>query len=123
MEISKAGSIVILLMGLVGCASSPSAPSELEGASTQATAEGASTQATAEVTEASAVANEAEVPKVASAGSPDDVICTREKVTGSHFSRKVCRTRGEIEAEREAHQRALDRVNSTGFGANSSGSN
>lgn len=114
MEISKAGSIVILLMGLVGCASSPSAPSELEGASTQATAE---------VTEASAVANEAEVPKVASAGSPDDVICTREKVTGSHFSRKVCRTRGEIEAEREAHQRALDRVNSTGFGANSSGSN
>ena len=37
-----------------------------------------------------------------------EVICKREKVTGSHRSTRVCRTQAEIDASREASKRAMD---------------
>jgi predicted kinase len=37
----------------------------------------------------------------------DEIVCRRQHVVGSHFKKTVCRTRAEIEAEREAAQMAL----------------
>ena len=45
-----------------------------------------------------------------------NLICTREKITGSNFRTKVCRTQEEIEARREADQRAIRQINKTGAG-------
>lgn len=44
-------------------------------------------------------------------GWRDEVVCKRQRTSGSHVSRKVCKTRGEIEDEREA---AFDVVGSLG---------
>ena len=41
---------------------------------------------------------------VTQASMPDDVICRREVAIGSRFSRRVCRTRAEIEARAKADQ-------------------
>ncbi|MEJ2130595.1 MAG: hypothetical protein P8Y95_02995, partial [Gammaproteobacteria bacterium] len=38
----------------------------------------------------------------------DRVICTRETVVGSHFSRRICRTVRQIEEEREMTLRDLE---------------
>lgn len=45
-----------------------------------------------------------------------NLICTREKLTGSNFRQKVCRTQEEIKARREADQRAIRQINKTGAG-------
>ena len=45
-----------------------------------------------------------------------NLICTREKITGSNFRTKVSRTQEEIEARREADQRAIRQINKTGAG-------
>jgi len=51
------------------------------------------------------------VPQQQDTATPDprarEVVCRREQVLGSHMSRKVCRTREEIEAERQAAQAAV----------------
>lgn len=39
------------------------------------------------------------------------LICTREIVAGSHMSRRVCRTRREIEMERQEREQVLDQDN------------
>ena len=41
----------------------------------------------------------------------DEMVCRRVRVTGSHFKQRVCRTRGQMEAEREAAQRQAQRYN------------
>lgn len=38
------------------------------------------------------------------------LICTRETVLGTHFSRRVCRTPQEIEIERETMEEEFDRL-------------
>ena len=40
---------------------------------------------------------------------PNEMICRRERATGSHFSRRVCRTRAQREADAEAAQEAMRR--------------
>jgi hypothetical protein len=37
--------------------------------------------------------------KTASAESPDDLICRRERETGSRMTKEVCRTRAQVEAQ------------------------
>jgi hypothetical protein len=39
--------------------------------------------------------------------SPNDVICRRQRVTGSHRMEKVCRTRAEIEQTTDETQRSI----------------
>ncbi|MFT7133405.1 MAG: hypothetical protein ACI81O_002121 [Cyclobacteriaceae bacterium] len=43
----------------------------------------------------------------------DDKICTRERVTGSHFSKKICRTRAEYDALQLETQELLDSMRSS----------
>lgn len=38
---------------------------------------------------------------------PDEMICRRERETGSKFTTKICRTRAEIEARREQDQKIM----------------
>ena len=45
------------------------------------------------------------------------IICTREKEIGSHFSRKVCRTVRQIQAEREEARRTIENVQSVSQGS------
>ena len=40
-------------------------------------------------------------------GSPDELVCEYEKVTGSHFKKRVCMTRGEREQLRLQTQEAM----------------
>ena len=56
--------------------------------------------------------NAPEVPLAASPGGSDEVICRRETPLGSHMSRRVCRTRAEIEAAQTESQEMM-----RGFGA------
>ena len=41
----------------------------------------------------------------------DEMICRRVRVIGPHFKQRVCKTRGQMEAEREAAQRQAERYN------------
>ena len=38
----------------------------------------------------------------------DEIICRKERPTGTYIAKKVCRTRAQLEAEREAGQDTLD---------------
>lgn len=51
-----------------------------------------------------------DMPQTASASpeyDPDELICRREKQTGSKFTKRVCRTRAQIEARKEKDQASL----------------
>ena len=41
-------------------------------------------------------------------------VCTREKVTGSHMRKRVCRSQAEIDARREADQHLLNTIAPSG---------
>lgn len=46
-----------------------------------------------------------------------DMVCTRERSTGSYVAQRVCRTRGDAQADREAARRSMETqrtVNTTG---------
>lgn len=43
--------------------------------------------------------------------SPDDRICTRERVIGSNMAQRVCRTRAQMEADRADAREAVERAN------------
>jgi len=45
--------------------------------------------------------------------SGDELICKRERVTGTHIAKKVCRTRQQVEAEREAAEHFMRRTKIT----------
>ena len=52
---------------------------------------------------------------------PDEIVCRRERATGSNISRRVCRRRADIEARAADDQGALRQMRSTaseGTGAN-----
>ena len=54
--------------------------------------------------------NASDMQQVASASSeydPDEIVCRRERETGSKFTVKTCRTRAEIKAREERDQEAM----------------
>ena len=50
------------------------------------------------------------------ASDADEIICRRETPTGSRMSRRVCRTRAEIDARAEKDQEILERSRATQTG-------
>lgn len=56
--------------------------------------------------------NEILLPKVTQASTDSEVICRRENRVGSHVSKTVCRTREEMELEREQARAMIDRFGS-----------
>ena len=48
---------------------------------------------------------------------PDELICRRERETGSKFTRKICRTRAEIERRREQDQQIMQTGRKTSGGS------
>ena len=53
-----------------------------------------------------------EIPLAISVGSPSELICRRERVTGSHMPVRVCRTRAQIDAEQRGAEEFLRQVGS-----------
>ena len=53
-----------------------------------------------------------EIPLAISVGSPSELICRRERVTGSHMPVRVCRTRAQINAEQRGAEEFLRQVGS-----------
>jgi len=119
-----------LVLGLVACASSGPQSSGLPASST---AEDPKLVASAQVNEAPATAAVVEGEVIDYVEAPtveknamqepqhrDDIVCRREKVTGSHRREKVCRSRGESSAARDETHEALREANRrTGSSANS----
>ena len=52
----------------------------------------------------------ANIPAQANIPGQTEVVCTREKKTGSHRVTRVCRTRTEIVARRAADQEAIKKI-------------
>ena len=48
---------------------------------------------------------------------PDEIVCRREKATGSNISRKVCRRRADIEARADDDQGALNQMRRNASGS------
>ena len=44
-------------------------------------------------------------------------ICTRERVTGTHFRQRICRTQAQIDARKEADERMLNDIQINGGAA------
>ena len=56
----------------------------------------------------------ADTPQIVSASpenDPNELICRRERETGSKFTKRICRTRAEIEAREKADQEMLREMN------------
>jgi len=53
-----------------------------------------------------------EMPLASNVGSPDEMICRRERVTGSHMPVRICRTRAQADAEQRGAQEFLRQVGS-----------
>jgi hypothetical protein len=49
----------------------------------------------------------------ANANTNGRLVCKSEKVLGSHIRKKVCKTQGQIDAEREASTRFLGNIHGT----------
>ncbi len=47
--------------------------------------------------------------EVAAYADADKLICYRQKEVGSHFSRKICKTRSQIKEDRRAAEDLMDR--------------
>ncbi len=92
--------VIITVVALAGCAAS--APEPVPPA--------ASELANAERNDDSGELEEIEVqeiPIAQSTRSPDELICRREQVTGSHMQVRVCRTRAQIQEEQAEAQELI----------------
>lgn len=59
------------------------------------------------------VAETNQAAQVAKVDDKDTIICQRVKVTGSNLKERRCRTKGQLEEEREVARKAMDNINST----------
>lgn len=99
--------IIAIFLGVAACATpapEPKAPAANEEAPT-VNAEPNEVEDQLEVVDVPAVAASENAPPPV-----DEVICRKEKRLGSNRSIKVCRTRSQMDAEREAGQDALDNL-------------
>lgn len=99
--------VLAIALGLAACASSPEQPSNEAAAMA---AEDAETVAAADDAEMMA-ANEA------TEDAGDEIICRREYVTGSRFTKKICRRASDIEAAATEAQNALSQIRSNQSGS------
>jgi hypothetical protein len=59
----------------------------------------------------------AEEPAPAPRAGPargEELVCKRERVVGSHIPRRTCRTRAQVQAERELSKQAMGELEKTG---------
>lgn len=108
-----------ILFGAAACASSPP-PAQLAAADTVATANTsneavAGSEATAGAKDEESTIESVEAPQVALTSAPvpeaiDELVCHRERVTGTHRMEKICRYRSEMDRTREETQRALRKM-------------
>ena len=124
-------SLAAITICLGACASSgPEAPAEVAAASeVAAPTEEASPEAvdavgpdeslmmTAADLDDPVMPGKATAGSAATADKPDEIVCRREKQTGSNFSRRVCRKRSDIEDRATDDQGALRQMRSTRSGS------
>jgi hypothetical protein len=104
--------IIAIFLGVAACATSgpePKAPAANEEGPA-ANAESNEVEDQLEIVDVPAVAASENVPP-----PEDEVICHKEKRLGSNRSIKVCRTRAQMDAEREAGQDTLDSLSRRTF--------
>ena len=53
----------------------------------------------------------APAPQVTAAGDGDGMVCRDEQITGTHVNRTICRSKAEIQRERAAAEREMQRMN------------
>ncbi len=111
--------VAAMFLGIAACATpgpeSPVLVAKVETAvisSDPTTAEGA-----IEYIDAPDVPKVASNPGQASIPDTDRLVCTRERITGSHRVTRVCRTPTEIETTRRADQAMIEKLRSKPVGA------
>ena len=110
--------LIAMMLGIAACASSgsdapaPETMSSSAGADAMAT-DGSDSGPGGSIDDIDAP--NAEQTASVSDYDPNEVICRREKETGSRFVRKVCRTRAEME-QMEAEAQEATRMMRTGAG-------
>ena len=106
--------LVAFSLCIAACASSGAGTPNPEAAASVSSVDAVATEdVSAEVSDELTDLDTPAVDATASAepeADPNEVICRREKSTGSNISRRICRTRAEIEARAEADQAALDQM-------------
>ena len=107
-------SVATILMCIGACASSgPEAPAPAASASSARVDAVASDKPSAPPADELHDVDAPDVPKTASAApasKSDEMVCTRERPTGSKMSRTVCRSRADIEARAAEDQETLRKI-------------
>ena len=60
--------------------------------------------------------NKAKIAKAENKKKKSGLICKREKVSGTHFRQKICRTQEEMDAQREHDQQMIRDINPSAAG-------
>ncbi len=101
---------VLFTLALVGCATpvkQSTAPTVVDSVSTQKVAENT-------VVDAPANSGAASTATAQSDDDDDRVICKREAALGTRLGKKVCRTKRQIDQDRELGQKQLDEYQRAG---------
>ncbi len=108
------------LFGLAACATpGPTGPAVNDGAAGYAAGEDIPTAAA----DSLEVAEVPVVPIAASASPPqNELVCRKVRSVGSNIPKKVCRTRAQLEADRESGQETLDALSRRTFSGPNQGS-
>lgn len=113
-------SIVTLSLWFGACASSGPEVRTPEATNPSAAADGVESDLRSDPAEHEIHDLDAPEPEISASASDADksneIVCRREKQTGSRMSRKVCRTRAEIDARAEQDQEMMQRSRSTASG-------
>ena len=104
---------VAILASLAACVTPNPEPIQNAPSAAMPPTSGDTTALTPDLQEANLQNIEAkEIPLAISVGSPSEVICRRERVTGSHMPVRICRTRAQMDAEQRGAEEFLRQVGS-----------
>lgn len=99
--------ITATILGITACATSGQEPPESATNTENANinADMTAVEAQLEIVDVPGVAVSANIPP-----SEDEIVCRKERRTGTYIAKTVCRTRAQVESEREVGQNTLDNL-------------
>ncbi len=104
---------VAILTSLAACATPNPEPTQNTPSAAMSQTDGDTTATESGLQEVNLQNIEAkEIPLASNVGSPDEMVCRRERVTGSHMTVRTCRTRAQADAEQRGAQEFLRQVGS-----------
>jgi hypothetical protein len=104
--------VILAFLGIAACATSgPESPVTTAKVEPPAnTGDPAATEGVIDDVDAPKVPKAESLPTSTNASTQSQVVCRRERTTGSHRLTRVCRTRAEINRTREADQDAIRKL-------------